>query len=40
MRNGAMALVGTAAIPSFLTRTVLAAETSAGKKNQRVVVLF
>lgn len=40
MRNGAMALVGTAAIPTFLTRTVFAAETSVSGKKQRVVVLF
>ncbi len=40
MRNGAMAVVGTAALPSFLTRTALAADASAGGKNQRVVVLF
>lgn len=40
MRNGAMALVGTAAIPSFMTRSVFAAETSASGKKQRVVVLF
>ena len=40
MRNGAMAVVGTAALPSFLTRTALAADASLGGKNQRVVVLF
>ena len=40
MRNGAMALVGTAAIPSFLTRAMFAAEASSGRNKQRVVVLF
>jgi uncharacterized protein (DUF1501 family) len=40
MRNGAMAVVGTAAIPSFLTRAMFAAEPSVHRKNQRVVVLF
>ena len=40
MRNGAMAVVGTAAIPSFLTRTLYAAVTPVMQKKQRVVVLF
>jgi uncharacterized protein (DUF1501 family) len=40
MRNGAMALAGTTAIPGFLARAVFAAETSAVKTKQRVVVLF
>jgi uncharacterized protein (DUF1501 family) len=40
MRNGAMAVVGTGIIPSFLTRSMFAAEPSAHGKNQRVVVLF
>jgi uncharacterized protein (DUF1501 family) len=40
MRNGAMALVGTTAIPSFLTRTAFASATSTAKRNQKVVVLF
>lgn len=39
MRNGAMALVGTAAIPGFLTRA-LYAETSTSGKPQRLVILF
>ncbi|MGE5204029.1 MAG: DUF1501 domain-containing protein [Chlamydiota bacterium] len=39
LKNGALAVVGTSVIPSFLTRAVLAAETAApGKK--RLVVLF
>lgn len=40
MRNGAMALVGTAAIPSFLTRALYAAETTSRGRGQRLVVLF
>lgn len=40
MRNGAMALVGTTAIPAFLTRTLVAAESSASGKKRRVIVLF
>lgn len=40
MRNGAMALVGTAAIPSFLSRALYAAETTATSRTQRLVVLF
>lgn len=40
MRNGAMALVGTAAIPSFLTRVMFAAETTEHRNKQRLVVLF
>src|SRR4051794_36069604 len=39
MRNGAMAVVGTAAIPSFLSRAAFAADTlTVGKK--RVIVIF
>src|SRR5260221_7423906 len=39
LKNGALAIVGTSAIPSFLTRAVYAAESAApGKK--RLVVLF
>src|SRR5207245_6279525 len=39
LKNGALALVGTSMIPSFLTRAVYAAETAApGRK--RLVVLF
>src|SRR5690349_2225793 len=39
LKNGALAIVGTSAIPSFLTRAVYAADTAApGKK--RLVVLF
>ena len=38
MRNGAMAVVGTAAIPSFLTRAAFAAETAASGKKRFVVV--
>ena len=39
VRNGALALVGTSIIPSFLTRAVFAAET-AGAAGRRLVVLF
>lgn len=39
LRNGALALVGTAAVPACLTRTALAAE-SAGSGNKRLVVIF
>src|SRR5262252_1796390 len=39
LKNGALAIVGTSIIPSFLTRAVYAAETAApGKK--RLIVLF
>ncbi len=39
VRNGALALVGTSIIPSFLPRAVFAAET-AGAAGKRLVVLF
>ena len=38
MRNGALALVGTSALPAFLSRAVMAAETVA--KGKRLVVIF
>ena len=40
MKNGALALVGTAAIPSFLTRSVMAQATTAQANGKRLVVLF
>lgn len=40
MKGGALALVGTSAIPSFLTRTVMAEMTTAGRNGKRLVVLF
>ncbi|MBW4039649.1 MAG: DUF1501 domain-containing protein [Acidobacteria bacterium] len=40
MRDGAMALIGTASIPSFLKRTVYASEISPRAKKQVMVVLF
>ena len=40
MKNGALALVGTTAIPSFLTRSVLAQATTAQAQGKRLVVLF
>jgi uncharacterized protein (DUF1501 family) len=39
LRNGAMAIVGTAAVPAFLTRAGLGAE-SFGDKKKRLVVIF
>ncbi len=39
MKGGAMAVVGTAAIPSFLTRAALGA-VQAGSSNKRLVVIF
>src|SRR5882757_10925854 len=40
-RNGALALVGTSALPAFLSRAVLASETTPGSfKNKRLVVIF
>ena len=39
LKNGALALVATTAIPSFLTRTVCGIETS-GTRRKRLVVLF
>ncbi|HEY3989488.1 MAG TPA: DUF1501 domain-containing protein [Acidobacteriaceae bacterium] len=40
LKNGAMALVGTAAIPSFLTRAVMAQATAAGASRRKLVVIF
>ena len=39
LRNGAMAIVGTTAIPGFLTRAAFGAEL-AGDKKKRLVVIF
>src|SRR5271155_3678169 len=39
LRNGGLAVIGTAAIPAFLTRAAYAAE-SVGAKNKRLVVIF
>jgi len=39
LKGGALAIVGTSAIPSFLTRAVYAAETS-GTSKKRLIVLF
>ena len=38
LHNGALAVAGTAAIPSFLVRSVLAESTAA--PNRRLVVIF
>ena len=40
LKGGALAVVGTSVIPSFLTRAVYAAETAAGSNKKRLVVLF
>jgi len=40
LRNGALAIVGTSAIPSFLTRSVLAQAMSADTSRRRLVVIF
>jgi len=40
MRGGAMALVGTAVVPAFLERSVLAQATSAQANGKKLVVLF
>ena len=39
LRNGGLAVIGTTAIPAFLTRAACAAE-SLGAKNKRLVVIF
>jgi uncharacterized protein (DUF1501 family) len=40
LRNSALAVVGTAAVPSFLTRAALGAVESGGMGNKRLVVIF
>jgi len=40
MKGGAMAVVGTSAIPSFLTRTVMAQATTAQAQGKKLVVVF
>ena len=40
MKGGALALVGTSAIPSFLERSVLAEATTAAATNKKLVVIF
>jgi uncharacterized protein (DUF1501 family) len=40
LKHGAMALVGTAAIPSFLTRAVMAQATAAAASRKKLVVIF
>lgn len=40
MRGGAMALVGTSAVPTFLQRAVLAEQTNAAATGRRLVVIF
>jgi uncharacterized protein (DUF1501 family) len=40
MKNGALALIGTASIPAFLSRSVLAEATTAAANRKKLVVLF
>lgn len=40
LKNGALAIVGTSVVPSFLTRAVYAAEAAAGSNGKRLIVLF
>ncbi len=40
MKGGALALVGTSVIPSFLMRSVMAETTTAAANNKKLVVLF
>ena len=40
LKNGALALVGTAAVPSFLTRAVMAQATAASGSRRKLVVIF
>jgi uncharacterized protein (DUF1501 family) len=40
LRNGALALAGTTALPSFLTRAVFAATTKAQAQGKKLVVIF
>ena len=40
MKGGAMAVVGTSAIPTFLTRSALAQATTAQANGKRLVVIF
>src|ERR1700743_1462113 len=40
MKGGALALVGTSAIPAFLSRSVLAEVTTAAANKKKLVVLF
>jgi uncharacterized protein (DUF1501 family) len=40
MKGGALALMGTSAIPSFLARSVMAEVTTAAANNKKLVVLF
>jgi len=40
MKEGALALIGTSAIPAFLARSVLAEATTAAANNKKLVVIF
>jgi uncharacterized protein (DUF1501 family) len=40
LRNGALALAGTTALPAFLTRAVMAATADTTAQGKRLVVIF
>jgi uncharacterized protein (DUF1501 family) len=40
LQNGALAVVGTSTIPTFLTRSVFAQTTAAGRQRKKLVVIF
>src|ERR1700761_4119315 len=40
LRNGALAIAGTTALPSFLTRAVMAGTTEAAAQGKKLVVVF
>jgi uncharacterized protein (DUF1501 family) len=40
IKNGALVLVGTSTLPSFLVRSVMAEQTSAQLQGKKLVVLF
>jgi uncharacterized protein (DUF1501 family) len=40
LKNGALAIVGTSVVPSFLTRAIYASDLAPGAGNKRLIVLF
>ncbi|HKO11130.1 MAG TPA: hypothetical protein VJV22_04130, partial [Acidobacteriaceae bacterium] len=40
MKDGALAVIGTAAVPTFLTRSVLAQATTAQEQGKKLVIIF
>jgi len=40
LKNGALAIIGTSVVPSFLTRAIYAADTATASSKRRLVVLF